>query len=530
MPLGDEKHNLIYRELVNILDPDYVEDDPAVMEAFYRDGLTPAFMSKGRAEFIVLPGSTEDVQQIIRLANRYKFPFSITSTGLSQGSCNAVEGMPYWCVIDPKRMNGLEIDEDNMYVIVQPYVTIAQVQAEAMKRGLFCGVPGASSQASVLAGNVYQQIHWSGWRTGVGRSVLGVEWILPNGDILRTGSLAIPGAGYSWGEGPGPDARGLLRGHVGHLGSMGVVTRMAVKLFRWPGPPVYPTEGIQPEKKSILAPEKIKSYFISFPTLEKSVDAIREMGKAEIAGVVMKFCPWDFVCWVAKSFEEFWQVWNNEFWTKQRDSGHMVWVELWGYTSEKQMKYEEKVLEQIIEENGGELVPDEVYQWLNQSMNANAVRDTHRNRFTRMGGRVAVVGATMDSLYDALRSAKVDLPVKDRYTPPLGYMGNSIKFWPFDFGRLAWTEVDALAEKSPEFEELLVNELGPDEFKVVQESQAAPTATMGVLTEVGALFYNAHLLLGRIKKGLDPDNLSNPTRLIDMEKLEKGETTVKPSL
>ena len=63
MPLGDEKHNQIYKELVNILGPDCVEDDPAVMEAFYRDGLTPQFLSRGRAEFIVLPGSTDDVQQ-----------------------------------------------------------------------------------------------------------------------------------------------------------------------------------------------------------------------------------------------------------------------------------------------------------------------------------------------------------------------------------------------------------------------------------------------------------------------------------
>ena len=40
MPLGDEKHRLIYEELVNILGEDYVEDDIAVMEAFSRDALS----------------------------------------------------------------------------------------------------------------------------------------------------------------------------------------------------------------------------------------------------------------------------------------------------------------------------------------------------------------------------------------------------------------------------------------------------------------------------------------------------------
>jgi hypothetical protein len=517
VPLGDEKHNQIYKELVNILGPDYVEDDPAVMEAFYRDGLSPLFVSRGRAEFIVLPGNTGDVQQILRLANRYHFPFSITSTGLSTQTCGAVEGIPYWCIIDPKRMNQLEIDED-------------QLQAEAMKRGLFCGVPGASCQASVLAGNVFQSIHWTGWRTGVGRSVLGVEWVLPSGDILRTGSLAIPGAGYCWGEGPGPDGRGLLRGHIGHLGSLGVVTRMAVKLYQWPGPQVWPTEGIQPEKISVLPEDEIKSYFISFPTLEKSIDAIREMGKAEIAGLVMKFTPWDFVCWAAKSFEEFWEVWDNDFWTKQRESGHLVWVELWGFTSEKQLRYEEKVLKQIIGENEGELFPEEVHQWLDQCLTPNAVRDTHRNRFTKIGGRVMVTGATMDSLYDVLRSAKIDLPLRDKYTPPLGEMGNSIKFWPFDFGRLAWTEADSIAEKSPEFEELLINEILPDQVKVVVDNAAAPTLTVGAVAQLGSFFCNVHLLLGEIKNGLDPNNIANPTRIINMEEMEKRGITFKTSV
>jgi len=524
MPLGDEKHRLIYEELVNILGPDYVEDDPAVMEAVYRDGLTASFMARGRVEFIVLPGSTEDVRQIVRLANRYQFPFSITSTGLNMRASNAVEGHPYWVYIDPKRMNHLEIDDDNMYAIVEPYVTIAQVQSEAMKRGLFHGVTGASTQGSALATNMFQSIHWTGWRTGVGRNVLGVEWVLPNGDILRTGSLATPGAGWCWGEGPGPDARGLLRGEIGHLGSLGITTRMAIKLYPWPGPEVWPTEGVQPEKKSVLPSERIKSYFLSFPTLEKSVDAVRELGKAEIAGLVMKFCPWDFVCWTAKSFEEFWEEWDNEYWTKQKESGHMVWVELWAFASEKQVKYEEKVLKQIIQEFDGELVPDEVHQWLDKGLTPNAVRDTHRNRFTRL--RPTVVGVTLDSLYDVLRSAKIDLELKGRYTPPLGYMGKSIKFWPFDFGRLAGTEVDGLAEKSPEFDDILEKKLAPEMTEVALKHSAASTLSFATHAEHGPFFCNAHLLLGKIKKSLDPKNVANPTRLINMEVMEKSDIKV----
>ena len=44
MPIGDDKHQLIFNELVNILGPGYVSDDPAVIEAYNRESQTPAFL------------------------------------------------------------------------------------------------------------------------------------------------------------------------------------------------------------------------------------------------------------------------------------------------------------------------------------------------------------------------------------------------------------------------------------------------------------------------------------------------------
>jgi len=526
MPLGDEKHKLIYEELVNILGLDYVEDDPAVMEAFSRDHGMPT-VQKERVEFIVLPGSTEDVQQIVRLANRYQFPYSITSTGLTMQTCIPVKGYPYWCFIDPKRMNHLEIDEDNMYAIVEPYVTAAQLLAESMKRGLYTGTPGASGQSSVLANNIHTAIQWTSWRTGIGRNVLGVEWVLPNGDVLRTGSLATPGAGYCWGEGPGPDARGLLRGQICHLGSLGVVTRIATALYPWPGPRVFPTEGVQPEKKSVLPSERFKTYFFSFPTLEKAVEAVREMGKAEIAGCLLKFAPFDFLVWSIRSREEWWKAWESEYWTKQKESGHMIAVSLWGFTSEKQVKYEEKVLKQIVEELGGESVPDEVHQLLDASLTPNFARDTHRCGFMRIGGYPTAIDMSGDSLEDVLRSTPMALRIKDKYTPPLGYVGRQQKFWPFDFGHNAITEVDVLSEKSTERAKLMKEGLMPEMMERILEDGTPNLLAINLpMNQIGHLFCNVHLLFGKIKKALDPNNVANPTRIIDMEAMEKGDIKV----
>ena len=169
MPIGDEKHNRILEELTNILGENFVEDDKAVMEAFYHDMSGQSALNEQRVEFIALPKDTEDVQKIIKLANRLDFPVSISSSGLLMGTCGAVKDYPYWCWIDPKRMNHIiEIDADNMYAIVEPSVTVGELSCEVMKVGLFHGHPGASSVCSVVGTNVFQNVHWTGWRTGVG--------------------------------------------------------------------------------------------------------------------------------------------------------------------------------------------------------------------------------------------------------------------------------------------------------------------------------------------------------------------------
>lgn len=518
MPLYGEKHTIIFDELVNILGADYVTDDRAVMEAYSRDTFQRGWSNNARPDFIVLPGNTEDVQQIVKLANRYKFPFSVTSTGLHLATCSPKEGYPNWCFIDPKRMNNFEIDEKNMFAIVEPYVSHVQVQSEAMKVGLYNGFPGGGSQTSILANNIWGNAQWTCWRTGLLRNILGLEWVLPTGEILRTGSLAFPGAGWCWGEGPGPDARGILRGQLGNHGALGIVTKVAVKLYPWPGPKILHTEGVQPEKQLFLPPERFKSFFIVYSTLEASVDGIREMGKAEIGGVVLKLTPFDLLVWATKSREEYWERWNSEFWKRMHKSGHMIMVMIWGFTSEKQVTYEENVLKQIIKDTGGELVPEEVHDFLNKNMAPNTVRDTHRGRFMRIGGFPNLLDMSMDSLDDVLRSTEMALKIKDKYTPPLRWVGPQQKFWPADFGHLNITEVDIITEKSEEAVCLDKDHIIPDMIELNKKNSVISSRTFHEsMSTIGPTFCNVHLLLGKIKRGLDPHYLANPTRLIDKE-------------
>jgi hypothetical protein len=519
MPQEDEKHKLIYEELVNILGPEYVSDDRGVMESYSRESQSLRFLTEGRYEFIALPASTEDVQAIIKLANRHHFPISVFSTGLLLATCAAVR--PYWCLIDPKRMNSLEIDDKNMFATVGPYVSHAQVQAEAMKRGLINGTPEAGSQSSSLANNIAFGLQGTAYRTGYSaRNILGVEWVLPNGDILRTGSLANPEAGYFWGEGPGPDARGLLRGATGHLGALGVITKVSIKLYPWPGPSVLPTEGMVPDKKCQLPTDRFRWYFFTYPTLSEAIEAMREISKSEIGGMLHSWPPVYYNWWWAKSFEEYWSTWIEEYW--QQKVNNCVAICLWGFASVKQVEYEKKVLKQIIRETGGKLIPDDVYQrWVPYTAN-NWLRDTNGCRMMRTGGGYFMQVVITDSLDETLTGVQSGWELLDNYTPPILDCGHPAWVHPYDFGHNALLEIDFPRQKTDDDDMNVVRPLLTDGIKKnVQQGIASHAIAAIPYNFTGKSFANVHLMMAKIKRSLDPNNIANPSRLVDMEMVGK---------
>jgi hypothetical protein len=149
-----------------------------------------------------------------------------------------------------------------------------------------------------------------------------------------------------------------------------------------------------------LPPDRFKWYLFAYSTPEKAVDAMYEIGKAEIGGMLHRWSTVYFTWWWAKSREEYWSAWLDRYW--QRNVKNCVSVCLWGFTSEKQMEYEEKVLKQIIEETGGKLIPDEIYKkWVPYCAN-NWIRDTNGCRLMRIGGCYG----THHILHDTLDSAQ----------------------------------------------------------------------------------------------------------------------------
>lgn len=505
-----ENHDIMKQALMNVLGPGNVSDNMASMEAYSRDFLPPGILEHRPPEFVVLPGSTSEVQAIYKLANRYKY--HCIPVGSNFWSIVTKPNRPHTIIVDPKRMNRIvEIDAKNMYAIIEPYVSNAQVAAEAMKRGLISGTPEAGAQASHLAGHTFQSVWGIGYRTGIGyRNILGFEWVLPTGELLRIGALSQPNAGWSWGEGPGSDLRGMLRAFVGVVGGLGMVTRMAVKLHPWPGPKTFPCEGHVPNQKSVLPADKFEWILFRYRTLEDCVKVLYEISRCEIGGNLQKWPVSYLNWWWAKSNEEYWETWKSGYF--QKNMKNMIAVCLWAFTSEKQLQYEKRVLMDIIEETGGELIPQECYdKWVPYAAN-NWIRDTSGPRMMLPSGGFGAFSLGVDTIKFAYESIKRGQSFIDRYSPPVLDCDNPDWISVYDMGHFAIGEVDFPFEKNPEQCQALMTAL-MDFIKWGLENRTEDglgPAIGGLYHAMAGPVYGYDKLLSGIKKALDPNNVANP--------------------
>jgi glycolate oxidase len=176
-------------------------------------------------EVVVRPEDTDSVAGILKLADGRRIPIVPrgSGTGLSGGA------VPYYggIVLSLEKMNRIvEIDEDNFIATVEAGVTLAELYRAVEERGLYYPLyPGETS--ATLGGNVATNA--GGMRAvkyGVTRHfVLGLEAVLPGGEIIRTGGKFIKcSTGY--------DLTQLL---LGSEGTLAVVTGIMLKLLPLPG-------------------------------------------------------------------------------------------------------------------------------------------------------------------------------------------------------------------------------------------------------------------------------------------------------
>lgn len=216
--------DLIFR-LEKIVGPRFVSGAP---EERYLYSMDQGTMPPSEPDAVVMPAATQEVRQIVLLANECKVPVVPMGAGLVlSGLTRALKG---GIIMDMKRMNRIiEVNPASRYAVVEGGASQGMLKAYLKKHHptLKHSMPDAPPVATI-AGNVC--IHGSGHLSVLGGShsdmLTGMEVVLPTGEIIRTGSCSVSGQWYS--RSPLPDLSGLF---LGWAGTTGIVTRLGIKLF-----------------------------------------------------------------------------------------------------------------------------------------------------------------------------------------------------------------------------------------------------------------------------------------------------------
>jgi FAD/FMN-containing dehydrogenase len=257
----------IEKQLSDIVGPNRVSWDIADLIPFERDDQCP-IVPPHLPDYVVQPTTREEIQDILRLANRERIPVVPLSAGINRkGLCIPSKG---GILLDLRRMNRIsDIDEDMMTATIEPGVTFVQLVEALRGTGLRAITPDAPATVSVLANYMLRGIYGSATRYGIDH-LLTIEVVLPNGDVLETGSAATPNGIPYCGIVNGPDFCKIFQGSPGNLG---VITEARIRL--------YPM------------PEEIRVKIAMYPTMESMVDPAIQFAKEDlVAGMwAMSFSP-----------------------------------------------------------------------------------------------------------------------------------------------------------------------------------------------------------------------------------------------
>ena len=220
--------NKILRNLEEIVSIDFVSNKPEDLYIYSQD---PGASLPRPVDFVIMPKTVEELQNIVKLANAEKIPLVPMGGGLTlSGLVIPVKG---GIVIDMKRMNKIiEINEYSKYALIEAGVTTGQLLSYLNESypNLQPPVPDAPPSATV-AGNVL--IHGSGYLSQKygdhGAMINGLEVVLPNGDICKLGSCSI--SPFWFARGPIPDLIGLF---ISSFGTMGIISKLSIQLFDKP--------------------------------------------------------------------------------------------------------------------------------------------------------------------------------------------------------------------------------------------------------------------------------------------------------
>jgi glycolate oxidase len=173
---------------------------------------------------VVLPETTEQVQAAVRVCHRADVPFVArgSGTGLSGGALPVEDGV---LIVLARMRRILEIDVPNQRIVVEPGVINLHVTQAVASHGYYYAPDPSSQLVCSIGGNVAENSGGAhclkyGFTTN---HVLGLEVVLPDGELVHLGGKAPDAPGYD-----------LLGAFVGSEGTLGIATRITLRLVRRP--------------------------------------------------------------------------------------------------------------------------------------------------------------------------------------------------------------------------------------------------------------------------------------------------------
>ena len=208
-------------ELREAIGVEHVISEPERLRVYECDGLTG---HRAVPELVVLPGSTEDVQAVLRALHREHIPFVArgAGTGLSGGATPVAGGV----VVALSRMDRiLEIDLASQRIVVEPGVANLDVTRAVAPHGFFYAPDPSSQQVCTIGGNVAENSGGAhclkyGFTT---HHVTGLTFVLPDGEVVEIGGKGL--------DHDGPDLLGAI---VGSEGTLGIATSITLRIVRTP--------------------------------------------------------------------------------------------------------------------------------------------------------------------------------------------------------------------------------------------------------------------------------------------------------
>jgi glycolate oxidase len=205
------------------------------------DGLTSY---RQRPNLVVLPRSTEEVAQAVKLCNQFNVPFIArgSGTGLSGGAL-PIENCVL--IVTSTLRQILEVDLENQRMVVQPGVINTWVTQAVSGEGFFYAPDPSSQIICSIGGNVAENsggVHCMKYGVTTNH-VLGLKLVLPDGSIVDVGSK-LP-------EMPGYDLTGIF---VGSEGTLGIATEITLRIVK--------------------APDSIRVLLADFTSVEAAAEAV----------------------------------------------------------------------------------------------------------------------------------------------------------------------------------------------------------------------------------------------------------------